>query len=217
MKFLLVLSLLILTVGKETNDGDCSSYRPVSDIKECFDKQTGKKHFSCCGLNIKKPDSSQLSCRSFPSTKASREFYRIALAKNIESQGGTLDVQCPNGEDEIQGTCEDWSEIMVNNQKDCLKLSESETNNTCCGLKTMQTYSKQGDKLPANICYGLPINKNERDKAVKKFENETEGHIKVENYYCQGDPEPDTDTPKSLSEYHIKNLKILIFFCLLLL
>ena len=47
---------------------------------------------------------------------------------------GTVDIKCSNQEDEIKGACEDFLGVMINDQRKCLKLTESNNTKTCCGL-----------------------------------------------------------------------------------
>ena len=95
-------------------------------------KSTGYPHYTCCGLkiNITSKNQVNLTCIPIPNTKSAKSISKEVLEKEAKYNNATLlDFQCPANEDAIQGSCEEFSSIMVNDQNDCLKLSESEKDN----------------------------------------------------------------------------------------
>ena len=94
---------------------------------------------------------------------------------------------CPSQEDEIKGTCQEFLSIMVNDQKDCLNLTQSDKEKGCCGLKVKQKISEAGDEFAANLCYELPNDKTKREEEIKKMDDQTQGKVKIENYLCSSE------------------------------
>ena len=184
MKSLSIIALLIIFCEIKAQDDECFKYEPVSNIGECIGKQTGRPHYGCCGLNITTPKKYNSMCIPVGNTRASRDVFKIAQEIAAKRLNGTLDFKCSNQEDEIKGNCDDFLGVMVNDKKDCLKLTELNNTKVCCGLKANIDISEQGSLIPTNICLGLPKDKNQRDEYIKQLENGTEGMMKIDEYTC---------------------------------
>ena len=160
-------------------------YKPDKDISECINKSAGWSHFGCCGLNITTPQSHKADCRRVGNTKASRQVFQMEQEMVAKKLNGTADIKCSNQKDEIKGACEDFVGVMIDDQRKCLKLTESNNTKTCCGLNVKMDMGKQGIILPFNFCLALPIDKKQRDYFIKQIEIQTEGAMKVEDYLCE--------------------------------
>ena len=197
MRALSILALLIFICEIKTIEYECENYIPKSNISECLAKETGYPHYGCCGLSITTENGTNLTCTPIPKTRASRDNIKLALETEAKHYKATIDFKCNDDEDEIKGTCDEFDLIMMNAQIDCLKLSESNKEKKCCGLKITQTIDEQGDKLSAYLCMGLPTDEKERKGYMKRVEEEGEGIVTIDNYTCEG-------------EYYFKNLIIII-------
>ena len=61
-----------------------------------------------------------------------------------------------------------------------------------------QQYDEQGDKISANLCFGLPTDKNQREGYVQRLKEEVkEEGGSIDNYICK-------------SEHYFKNLIMVI-------
>ena len=207
MRSLFIFVLLIIACEIKTDDHVCENHKVSSDIRECLGKSTGYPHYTCCGIHIKTENgTTNLTCAPLPNTKSAKSLSKEVLEKEAIHYNATLvDFQCPEQEDTIQGTCEEFLSVMVNDHNECLKLTETDKNKTCCGLKLTQKYNDQGDKISANLCFGLPIDKNQREGYLKRLKEEAEGEGgSIYDYKCK-------------SEYYFKNLFINIVISLMLL
>ena len=206
MRVLFIFVLLIIACEIICDDHVCENYTPTLDIKECLGKSTGYPHFTCCGINIKTETGRNLTCVPIPNTKTVKRLSKEILENEAKYNNATIeDYQCLEQEDVIQGTCEEFSSIMVNEQNDCLKLTGSNKDKKCCGLRLTQQYDEQGDKISANICYELPSDKNQREGYVRRLKEEAEAEGgSLDDYTCK-------------SEYYFKNLIMTVFICLILL
>ena len=213
MKFSLILILIICIDSSEINSGEnsCHNYKPDKTIVECIGKETRMKHYGCCGMNLTIPNSgSEIYCQEVPNTKAAKDIYLKVQEKIAEKSQATLDLKCSPINDEIVGTCSDFTGVMVNDISECFKLTvekENATTSDCCGIKFNAKYEEGGVSisLPINLCSTLSRDKTKREEEIKKIINQTSGIVSFDYYSCQSEK---TD---------LKNLYLFIFIQLLFL
>ena len=185
MKSLLIITLLFFISEIKAIDAQC--FGTISDINECIKKPTGMAHYGCCGVSTTRQSSTQNVCTSIPNTKAHREAFKKQFEEDAKRTNATIEMICPSQEDEIKGTCEEFKSIMVNEQKDCIKLTQFDKEKGCCGLKIRQKTSEEGKDLISNLCFELPNDKTKREEEIKKMEDETQGRMKVDDYLCSSE------------------------------
>ena len=185
MKSLLIITLLFFVSEIKAIDDQCTG--TISDINQCIGKPTGQAHYACCGLSMTTQSATQNLCISIPNTKAAWEISKKQFEEQAKKTNATVNMVFPSQEDEIKGTCEEFKTIMVNDQKDCIKLTQSDKEKGCCGLKVKQKTSEAGDELISNLCYELPNDKTKREEEIKKMEDQTQGKMKIENYLCSSE------------------------------
>jgi len=185
MKSLLIIALLFFVSEIKAINDECTG--TVSDINQCIGKPTGRAHMGCCGLSTITKDSTTNICFAIGNTKAARETFKTLYEEEAKKFNATVNMVCPTQEDEIKGTCQEFLSIMVNDQKDCLKLTQSDKEKGCCGLKVKQKISEAGDEFAANLCYELPNDKTKREEEIKKMDDQTQGKVKIENYLCSSE------------------------------
>lgn len=180
MKFLFVIIVSICIFLIKAQDDQCSSFQPKS-VSECIDKQTGYPHFGCCGINI----INEYSCLPFGNTEASRAVLDKISGVMKEKQV-VFDYKCPNKNDEIKGTCDEFFGVFVSNQNDCLKLTTPSKNTSCCGLRGKFVYNDYNVtfEIPQTICLPLSTDKAQREEYINDLINRTEGRMKFEGYTC---------------------------------
>ena len=176
--FIIILSICIFRIG--SNEESCHSFQPKA-ISECISKETGQSHFGCCGLNV----INEPICVPFGNTKASRDVLE-KMSEVFKEQHVSFDYQCPNKDDEIKGTCEEFLGVFVNDKNQCLKLTTPLKNTTCCGIKGKFAYNDYGVKfeIPQTICVPLSINKAEQEAFINEMIKRSEGRMKFEEYTC---------------------------------
>ena len=176
MKFFIILSLMLCSLKADVND--CQNYKPVNDITECFNKETFEHH-ACCGLRITERDMDVKLCMIMDNTNYAKNMY-----KEIYGQAEGLDFQCPEGEDPIKGTCEEFSGIIIDDPKKCTKLSVKQTKDRkiCCGV-TAKIIDEDFDK-PLYMCLPLSINKKQRDETIEEMNNSLKQDAIYEIYTC---------------------------------
>jgi len=182
MKSLLIITLLFFVSEIKAIDDQCT-FASISDINECLEKPTGKAHYGCCGLSMKRENFTNKHCFAVGNTKAAREAFK----KEHEEPNSTVNIVCPPQEDEIKGTCEEFLSILVNEQKDCIKLTQSDKEKSCCGLRIIDKSGGEDEQMIRNMCYELSKDKTKKEEEIKKIEDETEGKVKIENYLCSSE------------------------------
>ena len=86
-------------------------------------KDSQIKHFSCCGLKrIHKDGEIEIECQAVGNTKASKDNFKLTQEIAGEAMGFTVEIECPNTIDEIKGTCQEFSEVSIDNQNQCFGL-----------------------------------------------------------------------------------------------
>ena len=177
---LLILSLIGIITS------DCSSYQPVNDIKECLSQDARHSHYGCCGLSITSFGNYKRNlCLSVPNTKAGKDFYKSAQELSTEQAGSKLEMVCPENDDKIKGTCEEFVGIMVNDPKECTKL-KAKGRKSCCGLKARGKYNGQGVSFekPIYTCLELPPSKQLRDSTIEEMKSKANEYYSIDGYVC---------------------------------
>ena len=185
MKSLLIIALLFFVSEIKAINDECTG--TVSDINQCIGKPTGRAHMGCCGLSMIAKDSTTNICFAIGNTKAARETFKTLYEEQAKKFNATVNMVCPTQEDEIKGTCQEFQSILVNDQKDCIKLTQSDKEKSCCGLRVKQNATEQFDEFGGNLCYELPNDKTKREEEIKKMEDQTQGKVKIENYLCSSE------------------------------
>ena len=181
MKFLIILSLMICSLKAETDS--CSEYKPAKNINECFSKKT-YKHHACCGLHISTPYNDYMRCMMVGNTNAEKNYLKQNYELASQQSGGKYDFQCPAGDEEIKGTCEEFKGIGVDDPKKCTKLKVKYTKDrrTCCGL-TMK-YRQDSSDIPFYSCVDFSINKKQREASIAEMNNDPRGSTYISDCTC---------------------------------
>ena len=177
---LLILSLIGIITS------ECSSFQPVSDIKECLSQDARHSHYGCCALSITSFGNYKRNlCLSVPNTKAGKDFYKSAQELSTEQAGSKLEMVCPENDDKIKGTCEEFVGIMVNDPKECTKL-KAKGRKSCCGLKARGKYNGQGVSFekPIYTCLELPPSKQLRDSTIEEMKSKANEYYSIDGYVC---------------------------------
>ena len=186
MRALSILALLIFICEIKTIEYECENYIPKSNIDECLAKETGYPHYGCCGLSITSFGNYKRNlCLSVPNTKAGKDFYKSAQELSTEQAGSKLEMVCPENDDKIKGTCEEFVGIMVNDPKECTKL-KAKGRKSCCGLKARGKYNGQGVSFekPIYTCLELPPSKQLRDSTIEEMKSKANEYYSIDGYVC---------------------------------
>ena len=116
MKFLIILCLMFCFL-KADELSYCSSYHPVHNIKECFKQKTIGNHAACCGVRRTFSNIQDSFCKLTSNTKAGKNFIKTAYKFDEKKTGAKYDIQCPEKNDKIEGTCEEFSGTFVDDPK----------------------------------------------------------------------------------------------------
>ena len=160
---LLVFSLLFCHYKSLTPLVDkCANYVVKENINECLNQDSENKHFSCCGYKL----GNEMNCEMVGKTKASRDIF-----KKTREIMGTTDIACPEIIDEIKGTCEEFSEVYVDDQNQCYGLTPKDDKETsCCGLKidAINPFGTTGTMTEIQ-CYELSKDENKRKEEIEQI------------------------------------------------
>ena len=139
-------------------------------------------------------------------TKASREVLE-KMGEVCREKQVPFDYQCPNKEDEIKGTCEEFLGIFVNDKNQCLKLTTPTKNTTCCGIEGKYVYNdfNVSVEISESVCAPLSTNKAEQEAFINEMVKRSEGRMKFVGYTCG-------------NENYFKNLFLIVYiFAMLIL
>ena len=165
---------------------------PDESRDECLGKETDRAHFGCCGISLTQADSNtHEACISVPNTQAGKGLFseiEKIVGKDSEAK---FEFKCPEANDKIEGTCQDFKEVLVNDVKECLNLTQKEgvKDHSCCGVKAKLEFNQKGisASLPINFWTPIPTNETDKEALVKKLLNETGGYMTFESLECQSD------------------------------
>lgn len=169
MKYFLLVILICHFMSKEISYESCEDYGEITDLEECFDRIVAPHHF-CCGLKITYSDQKTLvSCKDLTASDISIDMF---LEHLIEEFDGRYEFICPDVEEEINGTCSEYSSFPVEDGNICLSLS-GETGKTCCSLRyQMAEKIEEFPFFPNHTeCILLPNSKSKMDEEKKKIKN----------------------------------------------
>ena len=183
MKYFYIL-LILRFIG--ILSGECGRYKPVSNIKECLIQDPIASHQGCCGVSIKGPLNIKRDfCLDVPNTKAGKDFYKKIQQLSAKVSNSTLEMICPEQDDKIKGTCQEFTGLMVDDPKECTKL-KAKGRKSCCGLKARGTYNEYGVSLdmPLYTCLELPPTKELRESTVEDMKKFNHEYYAIVGYVC---------------------------------
>lgn len=168
---LLVFSLFSCHYNELTDH--CLNYM-VKEPNECLKKDSKIKHISCCGLKkIYKNGDVKIECHAVGNTKASKDNFKLITQEIASKSDYTVEIECPATIDEIKGTCQEFSEISIDNQNQCFGLSVNNTEKSCCGFKAdIVNPGGISATLSEIQCYELSKDAKKRQEETKKIEEE---------------------------------------------
>ena len=104
-------------------------------------------------------------------TKAARDIF-----KKTREIMGTNEIECPELTDEIKGTCQEFSQVYVDEQNQCYGLTPKDDKETsCCGLKidAVNPFGIIGT-LTEIQCYEQSKDENKRKEEIEQIMKEKE-------------------------------------------
>ena len=106
-------------------------------------------------------------CEMVGKTKSHFEFFKKSQNLEAKYNGATAETLCIETTDEVEGTCDDFKDVKVDDQKQCHNLTSNDYNKTCCGLKV--DYQFHGEYLSIIECYELSKYEEERKEEINKI------------------------------------------------
>ena len=163
MKYLPILLFISLFLYHQSiAPSPCSNYNVKENIKECLFQDPLNPRFTCCGVKYKFQDKDdEMKCEMVGKTKSHFDYFKKIEQINAKELGGTAETLCIETTDEVKGTCDEFKDIKVDDQKQCHKLTAQDYNNTCCGVKI--DYIKNGELISMIECHELKKDEKERE------------------------------------------------------
>lgn len=169
IRYIILTILISLSSSIKENKELCEDYIVNNDLKECFDNIVPEHHF-CCGLNISfSSNQSLISCENIIASNISINLFKEHL---IEEFNNSFEFICPEKEEEINGTCEEFINFPVEDGNKCLSLI-GEKDKTCCSVKYQMAQKIEEFPFPPNYteCISLPNDKSKNEEEIKNMKD----------------------------------------------
>ena len=170
MKYLPILLFISLFLyHKSIAPSPCSNYKVQENIKECLFQDPLNPRFTCCGVKYKFQDKEdKMKCEMVGKTKSHFDYFKKIEQINAKELGGTAETLCIETTDEVKGTCDEFKDIKVEDQKQCHKLTAQDYNKTCCGVQI--DFKMNEERISVIECHELKREESERKGDIEKIE-----------------------------------------------